>query len=115
MKPKWVAKLTNARADESSQPHPIAWRVTWGTVFECGDVDLGQFKDGMWFSGTCAGDTACEALERNYKQHVKGVFDGIDEGIRRGDMVITATMTPDMRRLLAWYIEAKRAEFEEGK
>lgn len=110
MKPDWISNLTNARPDESYSPEPIAWRVVWGSIFECGDVDLGQLKDGTWFSGSCAGDTPCEALERNYKQHVKSVFDEIDEGIRRGDMVITATMTPDMRRLLAWYIEAKRAE-----
>lgn len=115
MRPEWVNQLRNARPDESSQPEPTVWRVVWSSVVECDDVDLGQFKDGTWFSGSCAGDTACEALERNYKRHVKGVFDGIDEGIRRGDMVITATMTPDMRRLLAWYIEAKRAEMEEGK
>lgn len=110
MKPEWISNLTNTHADKTDQPEPIAWRVTWGTIWDCHDVDLGQFKDGTWFSGSCAGDTACEALERNYKQHIKGVFDEIDEGIRRGDMVITATMTPDMRRLLAWYIEAKRAE-----
>lgn len=115
MKPDWIATLTAARPDEANQPEPIAWRVVWVSIFECGDVDIGQLKDGRWFSGTCSGDTACEALERNYKQHVKGMFDDIDEGIRRGDMVITATMTPDMRRLLAWYVEAKRAEMEEGK
>lgn len=115
MKPEWVATLTNARTDESDAPYPIAWRVVWGSPLECGDVDLGQFKDGTWFSGTCAGDTACEALERNYKEHIKGVFDRIDEAIRKGDTVSIETQTPDMQRSLVWYVEAKRAEMEEGK
>lgn len=115
MKPEWISNLTNARPDESYSPEPIAWRVVWGSIFECGDVDLGQFKDGTWFSGSCAGDTPCEALERNYKQHVKGVFDEIDESIRKGDSVLVITQSPDMLRLIHWYVEAKRAELEEGK
>ena len=109
-KPEWVSTLTNARLDESYTPHMIAWRVVWVSIFECGEVDLGQFKDGVWFSGTCAGDTACDVLERNYKQHVKGAFDGIDEAIRKGGAVSIETQTPDMQRLLIWYVEAKRAE-----
>ncbi len=117
MKPEWVSQLKNAR-DSDRIREGMAWRVTMAHYPDF-DVDLGQFGDGVWFCGPCAGDSASEAIARHYMGKCKSYLDDIDDaahGVRAGSRVVFGVdMEGDLSMLLHWYMTAKRAELKEGK
>lgn len=107
-KPGWVENLKNAH-DAETRP-PMAWRVTWGHECECREIDLGQFHSGLWFCGASAGDTASDALAREYIGHAKAMLDAADDFVVNGDPHPQGRIAMDAARILDWYIEARRAE-----
>lgn len=113
--PLWVRNLKHARMDQISElSDGIAWQASWGHECDCVDVTLGQFEGGLWFCGTSAGDTATEALAREFVGCAKAMLDNVD-GLINGDPHPHARNAMDGGRIMDWYIEARRAELEEGK
>lgn len=107
MKPEWVNQLKGAR-----NPDRIGEGMLWCVVDSFG-VDLGQFSDGKWFCGPCAGDSASEAIARCYMQTYKSHLDDIDGILRiRPTMVFMfgRDITDGPLSLLDWYATARRAE-----
>lgn len=112
-KPKWVEGLKNAH--EADTRHDQAWRVTWGRECDCVEVDLGQFEGGLWFCGASAGDTATEALAREFVGCAKAMLDAADDIIIDDNPHPHARNAMDGARIMDWFIEARRAELKEGK
>lgn len=109
-KPDWVNQLKNAR-DADRIRDGMVWHV-----IDCDGVDLGQFADGKWFCGPCAGDSASEAVARHYLAKSKAMLDDIDDALRISPhRVFIFCATDEQMTLLDWYATARRAELKEGK
>lgn len=114
-KPEWVNKLGYVW-DSYSIGEGVAWQITLGDEYGATTprgLDLGQFADGKWFSGPCAGDSASEAIARHYLQICKATLDAIDDALRlpgSGYLMFSVGVKSDQLNLLHWYQVARRAE-----
>lgn len=114
-KPEWVNKLGYVW-DSYSIGEGAVWQITLGNEYGATTprgLDLGQFTDGKWFSGPCAGDSASEAIARHYLALCKSYLDDIDDVMRvrpAPSIMFSCSIKDEPLALLNWYAIARRAE-----